>query len=179
LVEALLALALAAVIATALGGALSRGVALVRRIDAQRSLNDAARLTLEGVARELRNAVDVPGRPFRGAADALRFNAAAVRWPIDGGPPAPVVDAVSYRAVEGRVRRGRRRWPGREDADDEILEGTLTFAYAPALTRSTAWVDDWTADALPAAVLVTATARGAEGRTAVFTRLCPVAAVAP
>jgi len=93
LVEILIALSIAAVLTVSLAGVLRGAVTTWRALRAQARMDQRARVVIDRMGRDLRNAVTVPGNPFQGEPDRLSFCTVRARY----GETSP--EGTSLRVV--------------------------------------------------------------------------------
>lgn len=158
LVEVLVASAVAVVLAVAVAGVLHAGFSAWSRVAARPDAEAAlARLdAFEALRADVASALPLRDAPFRG--DARGFSSARLLAPALPDEPARPVLVRWAPASGGAVRELRD--PGADlPFSSRPFAGSLRLSYARLLRPATsnapaelAWSDEWTRDALPAAV---------------------------
>ena len=164
LVELLVAVSIFSVIAVALYSTFATGLDAWKRMEQASALNQEARLALQRICLELRNALDFPGIEFSGQANRLSF-AALVNAAGPGAEQRLQIARISYfpddvpgTGLKSLLRR-QQIYPqqtageinAREEESDELIcsvaEGGLNFEYSfqgETLSEGRAsWKDTW------------------------------------
>ncbi len=167
LIELLVALAIFSIMAVSLGAAFHNGLSAWEKGRKSADLNQEARAVLEQMARELRNAVPVPGESFKAEGAEISFYTVrdfqvqdAEAW------NAQEIVRLTYRlAPEGEashfLERVQSSVPddGKEDKNLRLTtfptEIAFEFAYPPDKTGGVRWGKEWDSTGLlPAGIRV-------------------------
>jgi prepilin-type N-terminal cleavage/methylation domain-containing protein len=170
LIELLVSLAIFAIISVAVYSSFAAGIRVWRRTQEFSSIYQTARLLLEDMARELKNAAPIPGTEFVGEREKLSFVTSRPSPSGTGHPAAPRVTRVTYKVRKPRGASGYSLFRsetadvknadggGREQAlfVDSVSRFSLQYTYVNSDGGIVPWKDAWDeSHALPLGVRIT------------------------
>jgi len=166
LIELLVSLTIFAVIAVPVYSAFAGGVGAWRRAQEFSSTYQTARLVLDDLANELKNAVVVSGTDFVGEAQGLSFLTVRQRLYAQGRPVDPRITRVTYEVRRDRAsatsslfRVEAADTDGSQEAEpiaSPVTRFELLYTYKDDRGQIVPWKDAWrVSDAVPLGVKIT------------------------
>lgn len=183
LIELLVSLLIFSIISLAVYSSFAAGVVAWRRAQEFGSIHQTARLLLEDMAQELKNAGVIEGFAFVGEAQRLSFLTLRQRSDAEGRPANPRITRVTYEVRRPRAASNdslfrvetsdmkRSQEGGRES---ELMVGIvsgldLQYTYTDSKGQLLPWRDTWdVSDALPIGVKITLVVGGTRFTKTVF-----------
>ena len=168
LIELLVSLTIFSIIAVAVYSAIAGGVGAWRRAQEFSSTYQTARLVLDDMAHELKNAVTLSGTDFIGEKQGLSFLTVRQRPHAQGRPVDPKITRVTYEVRRDRAsatyslaRVEASPVAGSGEDETELVVSPISrleflYTYKDDNRQIVAWKDAWrVSDALPLGVKIT------------------------
>ena len=170
LIELLVSLAIFSVISLAVYSSFAAGIRAWRRAQEFSSVYQTARLLLDDMAQELKNAAAIPDTNFVGEAHRLSFVTLRQNPPATGRAPYPRVTRVTYELSRDRASPGyslfRLEAPDIKSSDSDgggraLIVGSISrfdfqYTHKDSKGEILPWKDAWDAsDLLPLGVKIT------------------------
>ena len=168
LIELLVSLTIFSIIAVAVYSAFAGGVGAWRRAQEFSATYQTARLVLDDMAHELKNAVTLSGTDFVGEQGGLSFLTVRQRPHAQGRPVDPKITRVTYEVRRDRAsatyslaRVEASPVAGSGEDETELVVSPISrleflYTYKDDNRQIVAWKDAWrVSDALPLGVKIT------------------------
>lgn len=168
LIELLVSLAIFSVIVLAVYSAFAGGIGAWRRAQEFSSTYQTARLILDDMAHELKNAVVISGTDFEGETQRLSFLTARPHRYAHGRPADPKITRVTYEvrrdrasATSSLARVEASHADGSREAETELIASPVSslaflYTYKNDDGQIVPWRDAWrVSDAVPLGVKIT------------------------